>query len=78
MARDVEALFQEASELPEHERATLAGLLINSLGPEPEEDVEAAWTQEIQRRIAELEAGTVETVPWEDVRRELFARIRGR
>jgi Putative addiction module component len=28
----------------------------------PEPDVEAAWSREIARRVAELDAGTVETI----------------
>jgi hypothetical protein len=36
--------------------------------------VEAAWSREIVRRVAELDAGTVQTIPWEEVREELFGR----
>ena len=39
---------------------------------EPEPDVEAAWSAEIKRRLVEIEAGTVELIPWNDVRAELF------
>jgi putative addiction module component (TIGR02574 family) len=35
--------------------------------------VERAWSEEIARRVAQLDAGTVETIPWEEVREELFA-----
>ena len=38
-----------------------------------ESDLEAAWSEEIKRRLAEIDAGTVELIPWEDVRAELFA-----
>ena len=37
-----------------------------------EPDVEAAWSTEIERRLVEIDAGTVELIPWEDVRSELF------
>jgi putative addiction module component (TIGR02574 family) len=37
-----------------------------------DQDLEAAWSQEIERRVAEIDAGTVELVPWEEVRSELF------
>ena len=33
MARDLKKIFQEAAELPENDRATLAGLLLESLDP---------------------------------------------
>ena len=75
MARSVKELLREASELPENDRAVLAGLLIETLDPAPESDVERAWSEEIARRVAQLDAGTVETVPWEEVRQELFGRL---
>ena len=78
MARDVKELFREAAELPERDRAVLPGLLIETLDPAPEQDVERAWSDEIARRVAELDAGTVETIPWEQVREELFGRRNGR
>jgi len=42
------------------------------LDPITEPDVEAAWSAEIERRLAEIDAGTVELIPWDDVRSELF------
>lgn len=39
-----------------------------------DQDIEAAWSKEIERRLAEIEAGTVELIPWEEVRDELFAQ----
>ena len=38
-----------------------------------DQDIEAAWSKEIERRLAEIYAGTVELVSWEEVREELFA-----
>jgi putative addiction module component (TIGR02574 family) len=74
MNRDLKELFGEAAKLPEEDRATLAGLLIESLEPAAEPDVEAAWSEEIARRVAELDAGAVKPIPWEEVRAELFGR----
>jgi len=74
MSRSVEELFREAAQLPERDRGTLAGLLIETLDRATEPDVEAAWSREIARRVAELDAGTVQTIPWEEVREELFGR----
>lgn len=58
--------------MPERDRGTLAGLLIGTLDPISEPDVEGAWSEEIKRRLAEIDAGKVELIPWEDVRAELF------
>ena len=74
MSTHVTELFERASILSEQERATLAGLLIESLESEVDPDVEDAWRVEIERRVAELDAGTVETVPWEVVKAKLLQR----
>ena len=73
MARDLKELIREAVELPESDRATLAGVMIESLDPKPTPEVRAAWSKEIERRVREIDEGTVELLDWEDVRRELFA-----
>jgi putative addiction module component (TIGR02574 family) len=74
MGRKLHELYREAADLPEGDRAELAGLLIESLEGEPEEGVEAAWAEEVERRVREIDSGHVKTIPWEQVRAELFAR----
>ncbi len=36
-----------------------------------QEEINAAWDDEIQRRSREIEEGTVELVPWEEVKMRL-------
>jgi putative addiction module component (TIGR02574 family) len=72
MATELRQLFREALELTDNDRATLAGLLIESLETEIDPDVEAAWAEEAERRWKEIESGTVKTVPWEEVRARLL------
>ena len=55
MLTPVEELLRQASALDEHKRATLAGMLLESLEHEIDEDVESAWKDEIERRLAELD-----------------------
>ena len=74
MSTHVNELFERASVLSEEERATLAGLLIESLESEVDPGVEEAWRLEIERRVAELDSGAVETVPWEVVKAKLLQR----
>jgi putative addiction module component (TIGR02574 family) len=62
------------TKLTEEERAALAGWLIESLEEEAEEGVEAAWRQEIERRVKELDTNAVDPVPWEVVRERLAGR----
>ena len=78
MSRTFVDLWKEASELSEKDRADLAGLLIESLEGAPDEGVEAAWAAEIERRVAEVDAGTVNTIPWEEVRQRLLDRLNER
>ena len=56
MERNLNDVFQQAVQLPERDRATLAGLLIETLDPVSEPDVEAAWSAEIERSLAEIDA----------------------
>ena len=74
MSTPVSELFRQASELNEHDRATLAGLLLESLEHEVDENVESAWQEEIERRLAELEADRVQLVPWDEVKAKLMRR----
>lgn len=65
-------LLRQALTLDEKDRASIAGALIESLEAEVDPDAEQAWDAEIRRRVAELDAGTVQTIPWSEVRRRLF------
>ena len=78
MSRPFTDVWKEASELSEKDRADLAGLLIESLEESPDPDVEAAWALEIEKRVAELDAGTVKSIPWEQVRQRLVDRLNDR
>ena len=62
-----------AREFSESDRATLAGVMLESLDPRPGPEVKAAWSREIERRVRELDEGAVELLDWQDVRAELFA-----
>ena len=75
MARNIADLFHEASQLPETDRAELAGRLLESLQNEPDEGVEVAWAEEIERRVRQIDSGEVTTIPWEEVRAKLYARL---
>ena len=67
----VEELSRRAQELTPDERVQLAEEILATIHSEDEE-VDAAWDAEIKRRIAEIENGTAELIPAEEV----FARLR--
>jgi hypothetical protein len=72
MSTPVRDLFRQASDLDEHDRATLAALLLESLEYEADEDVEGAWQEEIGWRLAALDTDSVQRVPWDVVKAELM------
>lgn len=71
---DPARVLEAALTLDPADRARLARELIGSLEA-PDADVEAAWRDEIRRRIDEVEAGTAELEDWETVRQRLRAAV---
>jgi putative addiction module component (TIGR02574 family) len=65
MKTTTEELELAVLSLPAGDRARLARRLIESL--DQDADVEAAWDEEIARRVARIEAGEAELVPAEEV-----------
>lgn len=59
-------LLEAALRLPEDTRTELADRLYDSLGPPDESDVDAAWAEEIRRRIDDLESGKEKAIPLEE------------
>jgi len=74
MAKSAQKLFEEAMRLDPKERATLVRLLIDALDAKSDEGAEDAWRDEVERRITELDSGTVQAVPWEELRARLYQR----
>lgn len=72
------AILEATLKLDPQERARIAHELIVSLDEGPIEDgVEAAWEQELERRAAEIDSGSVKLEPWSKLRQELDGIIRG-
>jgi putative addiction module component (TIGR02574 family) len=78
MSPNIDELRKQVMSLPAEARADLASSLIDSLDQTVDEDVEAAWQEEIARRIEELESGKVKTIPWVEVRRRGQELLRGK
>jgi putative addiction module component (TIGR02574 family) len=73
-----DALLADAAQLPVAERLELIDALWDTLPDEALPPLSAEWMAEIQRRSAELAAGTAKTIPWEVVRSKALARLRER
>ena len=67
----VEELSHRARALPPEERVRLAEALLASV-QEPDAEVDAAWAEEIKRRIAEIDSGKAKLIPADEV----FAEVR--
>src|SRR5262245_37731367 len=63
----------EIPRLPAEQRAKLALELIRSLDDECDPDAAAAWDDEIERRAADVDAGTAESMTLDEYRAHLGA-----
>jgi putative addiction module component (TIGR02574 family) len=72
----VEEIFRAALELPAKERGKLASHLLESLAPPDKYETEKAWKEEIERRMREIDEGTVELIDGEEVMRKLRSRFK--
>ena len=72
MTPATDELLEQALRLSPNERGDLAARLIDSLDPADELDVEAAWGEEIQRRLHDFKSGAVKGIPWPEARRMIL------
>jgi putative addiction module component (TIGR02574 family) len=78
MMQEAQELLKKALALPDKERADLAGSLIDSLDSTVDENVDAAWQEEIARRLEEVRSGKAKTIPWEEVRQKGHTLLRNK
>lgn len=71
MSRTVEQLKSLLAGLPVEDRAELAHFLLHSLPPEEDVEDEAAWVEELNRRLEEIKSGKDVGIPAEQVFAEL-------
>lgn len=76
MARAIVDIEQDIQELSARERAELLRCLIADLDAPAEVDVEEAWLKESERRLAEIENGTAETIAGRQVLEEARSRLK--
>ena len=74
MKADTSKLLEKALSLPAEARAALAGSLIESLDESVDDDAEAAWAEEIARRVQALDSKKAKTIPWSKARRMILGR----
>ena len=77
MQPSFEEVKKLAHALPEEQRIRLANSLYESVAEEEqasEVEVEAAWGDEIKRRLDEIDSGAVELIPMDEVLARMDAR----
>jgi putative addiction module component (TIGR02574 family) len=75
MTPQVSRLLEQALSLSVEEQEALADSLISNLDGKVDEGLQAAWEAEIQRRIADLDAGKSKTTPWAELRKRNLAKL---
>lgn len=80
----VDILLEQAKSLPDADREELARKLYDTLPPLPEmpvvwdseEEAEAAWQEELGRRLEDVANGTADCVPWDQALAEMKEALR--
>jgi putative addiction module component (TIGR02574 family) len=78
MTRPAKEILNAAIKLAERDRLQIVEELLASLEPANDEDVDAAWAEEIERRSSQIREGSVRPIPWEEVKSQARKRLRGR
>lgn len=73
---DFDTVLSAARQLPDKDRLRLIDALWDSVPADADAPFTNKWAREIERRVAELDAGSAQTVPWSQIRAEALARIR--
>ena len=71
MTTKSEFILNEALSMSPAERARIAHCLIYSLEEPKAESVDTQWIQLAQKRLEELESGTVKPVSWEEIKKKV-------
>ena len=66
-----ESVIQEALKLSEKDRLDVAEALYQSLDLPVDPDADLAWSEEIARRVADIDQGRATLLSWEEARRQI-------
>lgn len=75
MGNTLESVLADALRLDASARAEIAAELLASLDGPADPHAEAAWAEEIEKRVAKLNAGAATLESWDDVRRRIEATL---
>jgi len=72
---DFGSILTAAQQLPEQDRIRLIDALWDTAPPESNAPFSNEWANEIENRVAQLDAGTASTIEWSQIRNEALGRI---
>jgi len=78
MNRSAAEVLKDVRRLPPDDLDWLIGELIQPEDGASDAEIDAAWKVEVERRVAEIDAGTAEMIPLEDVLARMDARVLAR
>ena len=78
MTRPAKEIVNAAIKLAERDRLQIVEEILASLEPDNDDDVDAAWAAEIERRSQEIKQGIVRPIAWAAVKAQARKRVRGR
>ncbi len=70
-----DSVLSAAQQLPDEDRLRLIGALWESVPPDRNAPFSDEWACEIERRVAEFDAGAAHTTPWLEMRDKALARV---
>lgn len=76
MPNTLEIITHEVLELPRPQQIRLAHYLLSLDDEQVTPEIEAAWDDEIVARLESYRNGRIEAVPFEEVKRDIAARLR--
>ena len=68
MRQSVDRVLHAALSLPDEEQWQLVAALVSAVDERGLRPFDDSWLAEIQRRSAQFDAGSVQAIPWSEVR----------
>jgi putative addiction module component (TIGR02574 family) len=78
MSQGVQELLQAALALSDEEQLQLVAALVAAVDERGLRPFDDSWLEEIRRRSAEFDAGSVQPIPWAEVKERARQGIPGR
>jgi len=76
MARPIAIIQEDIRQLNDSEKEEVLRTLLEELDGPPDPDVESAWLKAVERRAAELDSGQLQSIPAEEVFRQLDSLLK--